>query len=63
VAGAVGLDGVFVAGDFEAFFAFFEAHHGDVCEFYLVGGLVYGHFGGWMGGDVLVGGINSRSEV
>ena len=45
--GAVGLDGVFVAGDFEAFFALFQANHGDVCEFDLVRGLVY--LGGWHG--------------
>lgn len=45
--GTVFEDFVFVAGYFEAFLAFLHAHEGYVCEFYLVGGLVYsdGHGG------------------
>ena len=38
-AGAVFKSLVFVAGDFEAFAALFEAYEGNVCEADLVGGL------------------------
>ena len=50
-AGAPFEDFVFVAGYFEALLGFLEAHEGDVGEFYLVGGLVDGHFDGIVFGE------------